>query len=134
MGEDGQPRLVPIQSYSDDRGILSVLDAPSLPFACQRLYWISEPAVGAVRGNHGHHRLEQVILALQGKFTLEVWNKAQSAAFEMTCGGPGVYVPPGWFRRLSNFDTGTVALVAASLPYDPSDYFADGARSHAVYE
>ena len=134
MGEVEQPRLVSVQTYCDERGVLSVLDAPSLPFACQRLYWISKPTVDAVRGNHGHYRLEQVLLALQGEFTLEVWNKAQSAVFEVVCGGPGVYIPPGWLRRLSNFEAGTLALVAASQPYDPRDYFTDETQNDAADE
>lgn len=122
MAAHREPCLIPIKRIHDRRGVLSVLDSPDMPFACRRLYWIDRAQPDAVRGNHGHHDLEQVIMAVQGTFTLDVWNDDSRFRYSCDSFSMGVYIPPGYWRALREFRESAIALVAASLPFDPDDY------------
>jgi hypothetical protein len=37
----------------------------------------------------------------------------------------GLYVPKGVWRQMVNFSTNSLALIVASIPYDPGDYIYD---------
>jgi len=120
------PSLLSIKHFWDDRGCLAVIQEPELPFPCRRVYWLSEPVTGSRRGNHGHLRLRQVLVAVSGSVTVELaplrlgaW-KAES--FRLETGGPALYVPAGSWRVLLDFSTDAIILVFASEPFDPADY------------
>ena len=61
--------LFVIKSFSDERGELSVLqEGEGVPFSIKRIYYLYDTKATHIRGVHAHHKLEQVIVALSGKF------------------------------------------------------------------
>jgi len=120
------PSLLSIKRFRDDRGCLGVIQHPELPFPCRRMYWLSEPVTDSRRGNHGHLRLRQVLVAVSGTATVELaplrpgaW---KAGAFRLETGGPALYVPAGSWRALRDFSPDAIIIVLASEPYDPDDY------------
>ena len=55
---------------SDDRGELTVIEK-NIPFSIQRIYYLHKAKAGN-RGFHAHKKLEQVIIAIHGSFTLKI--------------------------------------------------------------
>ena len=112
-----------VGSHLDDRGYLGYVQNPELPFECRRAYWLTGVPAGASRGGHGHYDLEQVLIALSGEVTVSVGWEDDLQDFSLIATGPALYIPAGRWRKLSNFESGTIVLVLASALYDPDDYF-----------
>jgi dTDP-4-dehydrorhamnose 3,5-epimerase-like enzyme len=77
---------------------------------------------GAERGSHAHKRLEQFIVAVNGSLTVKLDSGISAESFRLDSSKFGLYVPPGFWRDLSDFSHGAVCLVLASTKYDESDY------------
>lgn len=107
-------------------GYISVAEIEhNIPFPIQRVYWTYFTPNHVERGNHAHKALEQVIVSVSGIIKFEFENAA-GELFKFTLDEPskGVYVPPGYWRRMQ-FSHSAVLLCLASLPYDEADYIRD---------
>lgn len=116
------PRLVDVTSFSDVRGSLGVVEARDLPFDIERVYYLFDVPLGAVRGEHGHKTLQQLIICMNGICEITLTDGHQSHFFELRRPSQALYVPPGMWRRLHFREPATVCCVLASQPYDKSDY------------
>jgi dTDP-4-dehydrorhamnose 3,5-epimerase-like enzyme len=117
------PGLRERPSISSPLGSLSVLEDISIvPFSIERVYFISRVPDGAERGSHAHKRLEQFIVAVNGSLTVKLDSGISAESFRLDSSKFGLYVPPGFWRDLSDFSHGAVCLVLASTKYDESDY------------
>lgn len=110
----------------DDLGALGVVERDfPFPFPIRRTYFIYDVPTGAVRGSHAHKALNQLILPLSGSFKVTLDDGHTSEEFTLDSPAFGLVVPPGYWRTLSRFSSGAVALVFASEEYDESDYIRD---------
>lgn len=116
------PAIVPVRSHLDARGSLGVIEQADLPFQVQRVYYLFDVPIGAVRGEHGHKQLEQLMICMHGR--LEVTLNDGSGQFHFTLDTPAsaLHVPPGLWRSLKFLEPGTVVCVLASRPYEKNDY------------
>jgi dTDP-4-dehydrorhamnose 3,5-epimerase-like enzyme len=80
---------------------------------------------GAVRAGHAHERLEQLLVAVSGSFTVVLDNGISSERFFLNRSYFGLYIPPRVWREIVDFSSGSVCLVLASAVYDSSDYYRD---------
>ena len=65
--------LFEISSFVDERGSLSFLEQDlEIPFDIKRIYYLYDTKHKIVRGVHAHHKLEQIIIALTGKFEIKI--------------------------------------------------------------
>lgn len=116
------PTLVQLPRHVDGRGSLGVIEGHGLPFEIRRLYYLYDVPMGAVRGEHGHKRLEQLILCLHGQVEIILNDGSRQFPFLLTDAGAGLYLPPGLWRRLRFLVPETVVCVLASRPYEKDDY------------
>ena len=124
MSDVGDCRLLAIPKFIDDRGSLSFLQpGPLLPFDIRRIYYLYDIPPDRERGEHGHRKLQQLIIAVAGAVDIECDDGRNSRTFRLDAPDKGVYICPMIWRRLSKFSAGAVCLVLASEPYDESDYF-----------
>ncbi len=123
MGDVQTCRLIDLPRFSDGRGSLSFIEPPLLPFEIQRVYYLYDLPAGAVRGAHGHRRLEQLIVAVTGSLDVELDDGRSRRVFHLSRPDQGLYVTPMMWRHLRNFSNGAVAMVLASLRFDEADYF-----------
>jgi hypothetical protein len=129
MLEDA-PAWVPIDRYADHRGILSVASASKLGWTMRRAYWITTVPLGAERGNHAHQALRQFFVAASGSVMLKITTRlGAESSWLLTSAGPGVEVPPGCWRVLSDFSSDCVLIVLADRDYEPDDYSFDPPKS-----
>jgi hypothetical protein len=118
--------LIQFPKILDDRGNLSFIEENiHIPFNISRVYWIYDVPGGESRGSHAYRELQEVIIALSGSFEVFLDDGIAQKTVLLNRAYYGVYVPNMIWRRMQNFSTNSVALVLASLPYDPADYIRD---------
>lgn len=134
MGDQKWPRCshIDISRVSDPRGLLGFVNLDSMPFVVERLYFHSAVPIATTRGAHGHVKLQQVLVALSGRFTTRVIGQWGEETHVLTPDSPALYLPGGVWRELSFDVPGTVSLVLASERFDPDDY-VDLAQLEAMW-
>lgn len=113
-------------TFSDSRGSLSVIEGVSeyCPFEIKRIYWLYGASSKIKRGMHGHKKLKQVFVLLQGKCTLVIENSSERVTVELLRSGDGVFIGAGFWREV-NLSQDSILLVLADSVYDKSDYITD---------
>jgi hypothetical protein len=117
--------MVALPRVQDDRGSLTFIEPPLIPFEIRRVYYLYEIASAKTRGAHGHRQLEQLMFAAAGSLDVELDDGFRKREFRLSRPDRGLYIAPMIWRSLTNFTTGTVCVVLASERYDASDYFRD---------
>ena len=117
-----EPRLIQLPKFLDDRGNLSFFENDKqLPFAIKRVHWIYDVPGGEERGGVAYKTTEEFIVAMSGSFDVVVKNGEREWKFSLNRSYMGVYIPAGYWRAVVNYSSNSVALIAASTFYDPSD-------------
>ncbi len=108
----------------DEKGNHSICSnqTDAIPFRTKRAYWIYDVPEGESRGGHAHKRLQQVIIAVKGSFTVNLDNGHEKKKYLLNSPNQGLYLDIKIWRTLDNFSDGAVCLVLASELYDPEDY------------
>ncbi len=115
--------IIQLPKNLDRRGNLSVVEEiTNIPFEIKRTYWIYDVPGGAVRGGHAYRNNEEFIVALSGSFDVVLDNGLSRTTYSLNRSYYGLYVPKGVWRQMVNFSTNSLALIMASIPFDPSDY------------
>lgn len=119
-------RLITLHTISDPRGNLTVAEENiDLPFDLKRAYWIFDVPQGGNRGGHAHKRLRQVLVAVNGSFTVNLDNGKERKKYLLNNPEEGLLIDTEIWRTLDEFSSGAVCLVLASELYDPEDYLYD---------
>ncbi|HYV88004.1 MAG TPA: FdtA/QdtA family cupin domain-containing protein [Candidatus Polarisedimenticolia bacterium] len=121
------PRLIALQRDASTAGDLIVMQAMAdIPFAIRRVYFIHGIPEWAVRGGHAHRRCHEVVVAAEGAMTvtLEAQDGSQHR-FRLAETTTGLYVPPLYWRTVSDYRPASLCLVLASEDYDPTEYLRD---------
>jgi oxalate decarboxylase/phosphoglucose isomerase-like protein (cupin superfamily) len=118
------PYSFPIGKSGDTLGSLFFTE-PNFPVSL--VYFIKDVKVGEIRGNHAHKKLYQVLICAAGSFKLVLTNSKQNFTFECNQSETAIFIPPGYWRVLSEFSKDGVCLVLASEKFDESDYIRDWA-------
>lgn len=117
-------RLIELPKIGDPRGLLTFIEGKNhIPFEIKRVYYLYEVPEIASRGGHAHKALEQLIIAINGSFDINLNDGNKSKSFKLSAGNIGLYIPPMIWRDIDHFIPGTVCLVLASQPYDEFDYY-----------
>lgn len=118
--------IIQLPKNLDRRGNLSVVEEiTNIPFEIKRTYWIYDVPGGAVRGGHAYRNNEEFIVALSGSFDVVLDNGLSRTTYSLNRSYYGLYIPKGVWRQMVNFSTNSLALIMASIPFDPSDYIYD---------
>lgn len=104
---------------------VSIQDQTAIPFPIKRAYWIYDVPGGESRGGHAHKRLQQVIIAVSGSFTVNLDNGKEQKHFLLNRPDQGLFLDKEIWRTLDDFSSGAVCLVLASERYDSEDYLYD---------
>jgi hypothetical protein len=118
-------RMIDLPHLKDDRGSLTFVEPPLLPFEIRRVYYLYDMPATATRGAHGHRQLRQLMIAVAGSLDVERDDGRRTRMFQLSRPDHGLYIAPMIWRELTNFAAGTVCVVLASERYDESDYFRD---------
>ena len=115
--------LFEISSFVDERGSLSFIEQDlEIPFDIKRIYYLYDTKHKIVRGVHAHHKLEQIIIALTGKFEIKIDDGRDSKIIMLDKPNHGLYLSPMIWREVTPLEDGGVFLVLASRKYEETDY------------
>jgi dTDP-4-dehydrorhamnose 3,5-epimerase-like enzyme len=121
--EKKRPHIITLPKITDPRGNLTfVEEGKHLPFGIARVYWTYDVPAGEVRGSHSHHVAEELIIATSGSFNVNLFDGCKTETYTLNRPFEGLYVPPGYWRTLDNFSSGSVCMVLTSIPYSEDDY------------
>lgn len=110
----------------DERGNLSFAESSRhIPFKINRVHWIYDVPGGERRGGLAYKTTEEFVIALSGSFDVVIDNGKDIERIPLNRSYYGVYIPRGTWRYIDNFSTNSVALIAASTPYNPDDAIRD---------
>ena len=96
-----------------------------IDFDIKRVFYIYDIPGGVTRGAHAHKTLRELIVAATGSFEVRVFDGEREKVFLLNHPSKALYLPCGVWEELRNFSSGSVALVLASTPHMPEDYFRD---------
>lgn len=115
--------------FRDERGTLSVAQSSGknkLPFAVQRVFWITEVPVNGHRGKHAHQSCWEVLVAVHGEFKVRITDgKERNEVFLLNNSHEGLLIPPMMWCELYDFTSDAVCLCMASGNYDKDGYVSD---------
>lgn len=122
-----EARLITLPRIYDPRGNLTFTEHGDglLPFNIERVYWTYDVPAGEQRGGHSHHRGKELLIALSGSFNVNLYDGAAWQTYTLNRPFEGLYVPPGYWRTLDNFASGSVLMVLTSEKFDEADYVRD---------
>lgn len=126
MSRVDECRLVDLDKIESNSGTLSPLYGEvHVPFAIKRVYYLYDVPGGAERGGHAHRELQQLIVAASGSFAVTLDDGENQRTVSLDRSYYGLYLPSMIWREITDFCTGAICLVFASLPYDERDYIRD---------
>lgn len=118
--------LIDLPYFSDYRGDLTVAEQmQGVPFEIKRVFWTFNVPEGRSRGAHAHKKLRQLIVAINGSFTVNVDNGKEEKAFFLDSPTKGLLVEPGEWSSEDFFSPDGICLVLCDDHYDENDYIRD---------
>lgn len=126
-------RILELPEFVDGRGGLTYIEQSNhVPFDIKRVYHIYDVPPDQTRGEHAHEDLEQVLIAVSGKFTINIDDGRVSESVTLNKENEGLYLPSMTWREMKGFSEHAVCLVLASEYYDEEDYIDDYERFRAL--
>ena len=118
-----QCRIIELPRHHHPNGTIAVVENGGLyPFDVRRVYYLYDVPSDAERGGHSHFSEQRLIIAVSGSFDVTVDDGRRQAVFRLDRPYKALYVPPGIWRVIDNFSSGSVCLALASNLYSEDDY------------
>ena len=119
-------RCVELIRITDYNGSISVVqNSLDIPFDVRRIYYLYDIPSGSERGGHAHKILQQIIIAASGSFDIILDDGQHKTTINLNRPNLGLLLPPGLWRELNNFSSGSICLVLASHEYSEEDYILE---------
>ena len=107
---------------TDLRGELIAIDADiDLPFNIKRIFYIKNMDK-LERGFHAHRKCVQVLVPIQGSFTLKLFDGVANSEFNLNKSNQGGLIPLYNWLSMSNFSKDCIIMVICSYKYDENEY------------
>ncbi|MCR8560197.1 FdtA/QdtA family cupin domain-containing protein [Mucilaginibacter sp. BJC16-A38] len=96
-----------------------------VPFDVKRVFYLYDIPGGESRAAHGHKELHQFIVAASGSFDISLDDGVNKKTVQLNRPYLGIHIQPVIWCDISNFSSGAICLVLASLPYNENGYLRD---------
>jgi dTDP-4-dehydrorhamnose 3,5-epimerase-like enzyme len=112
------PRLICIENFTDERGVLSVCEITQLTgIAFKRFFVISDVRNG-MRGGHAHRYTQQVLQCIQGSLTLSLEHNHIKYEYKLSkCSSP-ILLPCLTWTEMHEITNNCIILVLCSDKYN----------------
>jgi len=94
----------------------------NIPFDTQRIFYIYNIPQGEQRGMHAHKLCHEVLIAIKGRFDVELDDGTNKKTISLDSPEYGLHIPPGIWAVERNYSSDTICLVFASDSYDTENY------------
>lgn len=102
--------------------VSELINGVSAPFMIRRIFYIYDVPGDSVRGGHSHFEEQCILTALSGCFDVTVADGIRTRKFSLNRPYTALYIPPGLWREMDNFSSGSVCMALSSINYRESDY------------
>lgn len=127
-------KIIDLPRITDPRGNLTVAEQmKEVPFEIKRVYWTYDVPGGESRGGHAHRRLQQLLVAMSGSFTVTLDDGHTTETYLLNHPWQGLLIGPGTWRTLEDFSSGAVCMVLASELFDLDDYIYEYDQFKEIY-
>jgi hypothetical protein len=115
-------KLIKLPLFEDYRGSLIAIEgSKTIPFEIKRVFYMINNGDFTRRGQHAHKTCEQVIIPIQGDFTVRIDSGQEEVEFYLDRSDEGLYIDKkNWINI--DMDTGDICLVLASEHYSEEEY------------
>lgn len=96
-----------------------------LPFAPRRVFFVDDVPRGAVRGEHAHGALEEVLVCVRGSCSVTLDDGVARDEVVLSSACMALYIPAMTWSTQRNFSADALLAVLASEVYRPEDYIRD---------
>lgn len=118
--------LIYFGSYDDERGKLCFIEQfKDTPFNIKRVYYMYDVPTKITRGAHAHKRISQILVAINGSFTIELTDGREKVIYQLNNPKEGLLIPPGIWSNIYDFSKASTCMVLASDFYDEKEYIRD---------
>lgn len=119
---DIMPQYLSLQTFSDQRGNLTVIEK-TLPFDIKRIFYIYG-VDASVRGNHRHHRTIQAAVCLVGscRIVCKSGPDKEEEAYHLSTPADCLILQPEDWHYMDSFSPDAILMVLASEYFDANDY------------
>lgn len=118
-------RIIEIPKIADPRGNLAVIEGETITFNAERVYYLYDVPSDSRRGGHAHKECVELLIALSGSFSVELFDGKKSESILLNKPDKGLLIPTMMWRELEDFSSGAVCLVLASHEFEEADYIRD---------
>jgi dTDP-4-dehydrorhamnose 3,5-epimerase-like enzyme len=126
MESSAKPTIIDIPKVTDPRGNLSYIESDSIaPFNIERVFYLYDVPADSTRGGHSHHFAWQLMIAVAGSFDVVLDNGFEKRRYTLNRPYKGLLIPPGYWRTMDNFSSGSVCMVVTNIKYDEADYIRE---------
>lgn len=123
MESSAKPKIIDIPKVTDPRGNLSFIESNGIiPFEIDRVFYLYDVPADSERGGHSHHEAWQLLIAVAGSFDVVLDNGYERRRYTLNRPYKGLLIPPGFWRTMDNFSSGSVCMVLTNVKYDEADY------------
>lgn len=116
-------KLLELETFVDSEGSLVPIESGlSIPFKIKRVFYVFDVHDQKDRGEHSHHKTEQVLICLSGKVKVLCDDGTDKKEWILDKPNEGLYIPNLIWDEQIYLTSDSVLLVLANTNYDSSDY------------
>jgi hypothetical protein len=115
------PELLVLDTFTDVRGNLSVLEDRQIPFKIKRLFYIYG-VDKSKRAAHRHKITYQALICITGSCRVHVDNGKEKSSYVLDEPKKCLVLDPQDWHIVDDFKPGAILLVCASEYFDENDY------------
>jgi hypothetical protein len=119
-------KIIQLSKIHNRAGNITIIENNlDIPFEVKRIYYLYDIPSNESRGAHAHRELYQLVIGASGSFNINLNDGTSKKTFFLNRPDLGLLIPPGIWRDLLEFSSGSVCLVLASEFYTEYDYIRD---------
>ena len=119
-------KLISLKTFTDSEGSLVPIESGlSIPFKIKRVFYVFDVHDQKDRGEHSHHKTEQILICLSGKVKVLCDDGKNTKQWVLDTPTQALYIPNLIWDEQTYLSPDSVLLVLANTKYDELDYIVD---------
>ena len=112
-----------LQQHGDERGhLVAFEEMKDIPFKIKRVYYMFDTKEGILREKHSHKKADQLLVCLHGCVKVELDDGIEKEIVMLDNPNEGLYLEHNIWRKMYDFEEGTVLMAFVSEYNDVDDY------------